>query len=150
MPRVDATNLLDAAMVAAVKGFEGFTQVATWDYQQWTNGYGTKAHYPHEVITEAEAERRLSIELDAAQGSIMHFQPTMPQGVKNALIDLTFNTGTAWMHSGLGEEVKLQNWDEAKVHLLQYDKAGGKVLKALQERRDAEASWFPKNGDLIA
>lgn len=134
---------LDPTLVKFVKDEEGFTRCATWDYQQWTNGYGTRAHHPRECITEAEAERRLGVEMEAAQAAVLHFQPTMPQGVENALIDLTFNAGAAWMHDGLGEEVRAGNWAAAKEHLLQYDHAGGRVLSDLKKRRIAEASWFP-------
>ena len=135
---------LDPTLVAFVKKEEGFTPVAKWDYQQYTNGYGTRAHYPHEPISRAEAERRLDIELSAAQASVEHFAPNAPAGVKNALTDLTFNGGSAWQHAGLGDEVRDGNWAEARVHLLQYDRAGGRVNSGLEARREAEASWFPK------
>lgn len=134
---------LDPALIAFVKHEESFTPRAVWDYQQWTNGYGTRAHAPHELITEAEAERRLLIELEAAQAAVIHFQPTMPAGVLNALTDLTFNAGAAWMHAGLGDVVKAQKWTEIKGHLVEYDRAGGQVLQDLVERREAEAKWLP-------
>jgi lysozyme len=141
--------MIDQTLVDFVKKEEGFTRCALWDYHQWTNGYGTRAHHTRECITEAEAERRLLIELEAAQAAVVHFQPTMPDGVLNALTDLTFNAGSAWMHAGLGDEVKAGNWAAAKEHLLQYDEAGGRVLSDLKKRRLAEASWFPA-GETVA
>lgn len=138
------TITLDPTLVAFVKKEEGFAAVAFWDYRQWTNGYGTKAHFARETISQTEAERRLEIELSAAQAIVEQFAPDAPQGVKNALADLTYNAGAGWAHQGLGEEIKAGNWAQAKVHLEEYDRAGGKVNAGLESRRKVEASWFPE------
>jgi lysozyme len=136
--------MLDTDLVEAVKRFEGFAPLAKWDYKQYTNGFGTRAHSKTEHISETEAQRRLVIELTAAQALVDHFAPGAPQGVRNALTSLTFNEGTGWEHDGLGEAVKAKNWGMAKAHFLMYDHAGDKVLPALEKRRAEEASWFPK------
>lgn len=133
---------LDPRLVAAVKEFEGFAPVAVWDYSQWSNGYGTKAHFPHEPITKPVAEQRLEVELEAAQSSVERFHSPMPLGVSMALTDLTYNAGPGWQHEGLGGAVKDNDWDTAKAHLLQYDRAGGRVNSGLEHRRQVEASWF--------
>lgn len=133
---------LDAALIAFVKEQEGFVSCAQWDFHQWTNGYGTRAHDHRECISQAEAERRLIIELSAAQASVVAFCSGLPQGVLNALTDLTYNAGAMWMHMGLGDEVKAGDWVQAKAHLLMYEKAGGKNRPDLEKRRKAEASWF--------
>ena len=134
--------MLDPVLVAYVKKEEKFTAEAFWDFQQWTNGWGTRAHYPREVITEAEADRRLEIELSAAQAMVDHFKPGLPTGVRSALTDLTYNAGFQWSHAGLGEAVKDEDWVAVAAHLVQYDRAGGRVLGGLLERRKTEASWF--------
>lgn len=136
-------STLDPSLIAFVKQKEGFTSPAVWDYQQWTNGYGTRAHFPREKIGVAEAERRLEVELSAAQASVVAFAPNLPSGVENALTDLTFNEGVTWQHAGLGELIKARDWSGAKSRLLQYDEAGGHVLSGLEARRMAEAAWFP-------
>jgi lysozyme len=133
---------LDPKLVTYVMGVEGFAPTAFWDYKQWTNGYGTRAHFPHETISKATAQLRLMIELEAAQASVDHFRAQLPDGIRAALTDLTFDAGTGWMHAGLGEVVTSGDTDEIKTHLLEYDMAGGKVNAGLVERRKTEASWF--------
>lgn len=133
---------IDTSLLEAVKEFEGFTAVAVWDFKQWTNGYGTRAHFARERITVTTAVERLSTELAAAQAAVDSLAVSMPAGVRKALTDLTFNAGFGWSHAGLGVAVKQQDWTTAKEHLLEYDIAGGKVLADLQKRRETEASWF--------
>lgn len=139
-------SALDPMLIEAVKRLEGFTPVAKWDYQQWTNGYGTRAHFPHEHITAAEAEKRLDAELAGAQASVDSLEVQMPPGIRKALTDLTFNAGFGWSHAGLGMAVRHKDWVTAKEHLLQYDIAGGRVNTGLEERRKEEASWFDEPG----
>jgi lysozyme len=128
--------------VAFVEKEEGFAAVAFWDYQQWTNGYGTRAHYPHEPITRPEAQQRLDVELDAAEAAVDRFAPNLPAGPRKALTDLTFNAGAGWMHAGLGVAVKAADWTAVKAHLLEYDRAGGKVNAGLLARRKTEEGWI--------
>lgn len=139
-----ASVVVDPALVTAVKGFEGFSAKATWDYKQWTNGYGTVAASSDEVVTEAVAEQRLMVELGKAAAAVHAFAPNAPIGVQQALADLSFNAGPGWMKAGLGAAVKAGDWAAAKEHLLQYNHAGGQVLAGLTKRREAEASWFDK------
>lgn len=138
------TITLDPTLVAFVKQEEGFSAVAFWDFQQWTNGWGTKAHFAHERIDQVTADQRLEVELEAAQAAVVHFQPDMPAGVLNALTDLTYNEGSGWQHQALGSFVKTKHWVGARDHLLLYDEAGGKVEEGLETRRKREAAWFPQ------
>lgn len=133
---------IDTKLLQYVIDVEKFTPVAFWDFKQWTNGYGTRAHYPHEPITKAAALIRLTTELEAAQAAVDHFRPNLPDGIRMALTDLTFNAGAGWTHAGLGEAVISGDLEEIKTHLLQYDMAGGRVNAGLLERRKTEASWF--------
>ena len=133
---------LDQRLIDEVKSFEGFTAKATWDFHQWTNGWGTKAHRPHEVITHEEADRRLLIELGAAQAQVDHYKPDLPPGVRRALTDLTFNSGNAWMHHDLGADVQREAWSAVETTLKEYRHAGGRILPDLAKRRATEISWF--------
>lgn len=126
----------------AVKGFEGYTPRASWDYKQHSIGYGTRAKYPGEVIDRNEAENRLRSEVDSARRIVDGFAPHAPEGVKAALTSLTFNAGSKWTESGLGQAVKAGDWNTAQNRFLQYNKAGGSVLPGLVKRRQQEASWF--------
>ncbi len=131
-----------ADLSSAVKGFEGFAPKAKWDYKQHSVGYGTKAKYPGEQIDQAEAERRFNQELGNAQQQVEAFAPDAPQGVKNALASLTYNAGTKWQRSGLGQAIKAGDYGKAKDIFLQYNKAGGQTLPGLVNRRQKEAQWF--------
>ena len=133
-------------LVQSVKQSEGFAPRAQWDYKQHTNGYGTRAKMPGEVIDQAEAETRLNSELGKAALMVQQFAPDAPMGVKKALASLTYNAGPGWMNSGLGQAVKAGNWKEAEQRFRQYVKAGGQTLPGLVDRRNREAAWFNEQG----
>ncbi len=130
-------NYLDA-----IKTFEGFTPKAQWDYAQFTNGYGTKALYPGEAVSPEEAERRFASEIAAARNIVEKHAAGWDEGTKAALTSLTFNAGTRWINSGLGEAVRNQDIEGVKQSFLQYTKAGGEVLPGLVRRRLAEFDWI--------
>ena len=133
---------MDARFLDRIKTFEGFTREAKWDYAQYSNGYGTKAAYKGEVIDQAEADRRFRDELNKAGEFVDKFSPGLDSGSRAALVSLTFNAGTKWMRSGLGEAVKNGAMSDAKQIFLQYTKAGGVDLPGLKSRRFEEAAWF--------
>jgi lysozyme len=138
----DSAPELDPSLISAVKGFEGFTPKAQWDYKQHSNGYGTKAQSPGEVIDRDTADQRLTSELGNAQSQVDQFAPDLPSGPRKALTSLTFNVGPGWMGSGLGNAVKSGDLDKAQNILLTYNKAGGQENPGLTARRQQEASWF--------
>lgn len=134
--------MIDTKYLDAIKGFEGFTPRAKWDYAQSSNGYGTKALYDGEVIDRAEADRRFKAEIKAAYDIVERFAPNLDDGSKAALTSLTYNAGTAWINSGLGNAVRSGDIETAKSIFQQYNKAGGQVLAGLDARRTAEIAWF--------
>src|SRR5262245_37598015 len=97
-------------LLNGIIGFEGWAPRAKWDYRQWTNGYGTRARYPGEVIDRAEAARRLQVETAKAAQLVDGIAPNAPPGVRDALVSLTYNAGPGWMRAGLGQAVKKGNW----------------------------------------
>lgn len=133
---------MDARFLDRIKTFEGFTREAKWDYAQYSNGYGTKAAYKGEVIDLPEADRRFRDELNKAGELVDKFAPGLDSGSRAALVSLTFNAGTKWMRSGLGEAVKNGAMSDAKQIFLQYTKAGGVDLTGLKSRRLEESTWF--------
>ncbi|RUO98698.1 lysozyme [Hyphomicrobium sp.] len=134
--------MVDTSYLDAIKQFEGYAGEARWDYAQNTNGYGTKARYAGEVIDKAEAERRFSSEIQKAADIVDKFAPGLDDGSKAALTSLTYNAGTAWMQSGLGQAIASGDLDKAKSLFLQYNKAGGATLDGLVQRRLQEVAWF--------
>lgn len=133
---------LDPFYSDQIIGFEGFAPQAAWDYKQHSNGYGTKALYPGETIDKETAQQRFDAELGKAAEFVNKVAPDAPAGTKAALTSLTYNAGTGWANSGLGEAVKSGDWSAAKDRFLQYNKAGGDINPGLVKRRQAEASWF--------
>lgn len=136
--------VVDQGLKNFIKKDESFVAKATWDYQQYTNGYGTKALSSTEVIDEATAEQRLDAEIDAAYKHVVNKFPSIKfdKGQLQALTDLTFNAGPGWEEESLGKQVAAQKIDSIKADILQYNHAGGQVLAGLTARREAEVSWF--------
>ncbi|MGE5510128.1 MAG: glycoside hydrolase family protein [Bacteroidota bacterium] len=126
----------------AIRKFEGFTPQAQWDYAQISNGYGTRALFPGEVIDRAEAERRFMAEIAGARAIVERHAPNVDEGTKAALTSLTFNAGDKWVRSGLGDAVRRGDMDAVRSLFLEYTKAGGKELQGLVDRRSAEAQWI--------
>ena len=126
----------------AIRNFEGFTPKASWDYAQFSNGYGTRARFDGEVIDRAEAERRFKAEISDARQIVDRTAPHVDEGTKAALTSLTYNAGTAWVGSGLGEAVRAGDLDTVREIFQKYNKAGGEVLPGLVRRRTLEAQWI--------
>lgn len=133
---------LAPSYVTAIQGFEGFTPRAKWDVRQNSNGYGTRARAPGEVIDRAEAALRLDAELGDASARVRSFHPGLDAGTHAALTSLTFNAGPAWMSSGLGSAVKAGDQAGIRQRFAQYTKANGQEMPGLQTRRTAEAGWM--------
>lgn len=58
-----------------------------------------------------------------------------------ALIDFAFNLGTGNLRaSTLRKRVNAQDWEDVPAQLLRWNKAGGRVLRGLTLRRQAEAA----------
>ncbi len=126
----------------SIKTFEGFAPRAQWDYAQHTNGYGTRALFAGETITAEEAERRFRQEIAAARAIVDKHAGDWDEGTKAALTSLTFNAGTRWISSGLGEAVRAHDLLGVKERFVEYNKAQGQVLPGLVSRRLAEADWI--------
>jgi lysozyme len=137
---------LDQSYLDAIKGFEGYTPNAAWDYKQSSSGYGTKAQPGDENIPPDQLksvhEQRFLDETAKAAASVDAFNPNLPPGVRAALTSLTYNAGPGWQQSGLGQAVKSGDYDKAREIFLQYNKAGGEVNPGLVARRQKEAAWF--------
>lgn len=134
--------MVDPSYLDAIKQFEGYSAEARWDYAQNTNGYGTRARFAGEVIDKTEADRRFSDEIKKAADFVDKFAPGLDDGSKAALTSLTYNTGTAWAQSGLGQAVASGDLDKARSLFLQYNKAGGAAVDGLVQRRLQEVAWF--------
>ena len=136
--------------LSEIRSFEGFATDAKWDYAQFTNGYGTKARFEGERIDEAEAKTRFAAEIEQARNFVERHAQGWDEGTKAALTSLTFNAGTRWASSGLGEAVRSFDIDSVREKFLSYTKAGGVDLPGLVRRRLEEVSWIGRDGDPVA
>ncbi len=137
---------LDPGYLDSIKGFEGYSPNAAWDYKQSSSGYGTKAQPGDENIPpdqlKAVHEQRFQEEIAKAAAHVDAVNPNLPPGVKAALTSLTYNAGPGWSQSGLGEMVRAGDLQGAASRFLEYNKAGGEVNPGLVARRQKEAAWF--------
>lgn len=135
-------SVLSDTLLGFVKGQEGFSSKPFWDYKQWTSGYGTKGQ-PGEFVDPSEAERRLQAELLNSRNAVAQRFPNLDGPKLDALTSFTYNVGPGWTQgSGLADAVRSGDWQSAAERLRQYNKAGGKVLPGLVNRRSAEAAMF--------
>jgi lysozyme len=127
-----------------VKPFEGFNEQAYGDYSQTRIGYGTRALEGETSITEQEAEQRLVKELKSHEDRVVkHAKKYGYKLTKNQISALTsfdYNTGSIAKLTANGT----RSIDEISSMLLAYNKAGGKVLEGLKNRRQSEADLFNK------
>lgn len=126
---------------------EGFSPTTHADFKQQSNGFGTRALPGETNISQDEANKRLDVEIGKATNLVEAFAPNATAGQKKALTDLTYNTGTGWMASGLGAAVKSGNWPLAQQIFLKYTKAGGEDQPGLVDRRKALAPLLTQTDD---
>lgn len=88
---------LSPDLINMVKGFEGFTPRAKWDYKQSSVGYGTRAQSPGQVVTRGQAEQMLQTELAKHAASVdqaaQQYGYALAPEQRDALISFSFNTG---------------------------------------------------------
>lgn len=137
---------LDPQYSDAIKGFEGYSPNAQWDYKQSSSGYGTKAQPGDENIPpdqlKAVHEQRFQDEIGKAAAAVDSVNPNLPPGAKAALTSLTYNAGPGWSQSGLGDLVRSGDLPGIAAKMQEYNKAGGQVNPGLVSRRAQEAGWI--------
>lgn len=132
-----AKNLTDF-----VKHFEGYNSKAYDDFKQMSIGYGTRARKGETSISKEEADRRLDAELGKARSHVETFNEKYGYNFSpnqlDALTSFSYNVGSLNQLTENGKRDK--NTIARKI--LEYNKAGGKVLKGLANRRKAEHNLF--------
>ena len=136
-----------ADLGAFVSGWEGFTPRAKYDYKQYSNGYGTVARTPDEEIDDAEAKRRLQVELDQKRKAVRNVFPDLAPHQEDALTSFSYNVGEGWAtgRTRLADSVRAKDWQNASRIMQEYNKAGGNVLPGLVNRRAAEGQMLLGN-----
>ena len=138
---------------ALIREFEGFVANAyLCPAKVWTIGIGTTIYPNGTKIKKGD-----TCTLDQAHEYLAHdmieFEKTVNDSVKvplsqnqfDALVSLTYNIGsTAFKNSTLLKKLNAKDYAGAADQFLVWNKGGGKVLKGLVRRREAERALFTK------
>lgn len=111
----------------------------------WTIGYGsTKGVQPGDEITEAQAIELLAADVDRhADGVRRAVNVTLNQNQFDSLVSLVFNIGIgAFQRSTLLRKLNAGDYQGAAEEFLRWRYAGGKELRGLVRRREAERAMF--------
>jgi lysozyme len=129
-----------------IKEFEDCKLRAYLDaVQVLTIGYGhTKGVKRGQTITQKEADRLLAEDVaEFEEGVNDAVKVPLTQNQFDALVVFSFNVGTgALKRSTLLKKLNAKNYVGAADELLKWNKAGGKVLRGLTRRRQAERKLF--------
>lgn len=136
--------------LALLKSFEG-KRLNSYDdgVGVWTIGYGTTRINGVKVtrgmtISDSQAEEYLKADLNS-------FEKTVNEAVKvplnqnqfDALVSLTYNIGSsAFTNSTLLRKLNASDYKGASDQFLVWNKGGGKVMRGLVRRREAEKKLF--------
>jgi len=140
-----------ATAAALCRWFEGFSaKPYRCPAGYWTQGFGT-VYKPDGTVVKSEdpditretAEAWLQHELrHNYMAGVLRASPGLagsPDALA-ALTDFAYNLGVPrYRASTLRKRVDAEDWQGAQVELLRWTKAGGRVLKGLVLRRQAEA-----------
>lgn len=136
--------------IELIKRFEGLRLLAYPDAGGiWTIGYGhTGGVRSSEVITESDADRLLSIDLEEAENEINMLNLQLTQNQFDALVSFVFNVGIGnFRNSTLLKKVsanandpsirsEFEKWNKVRVNGIL------KPLRGLTQRRSAEAELY--------
>lgn len=151
--RIPVKDLVHSdASVDLIKEFEGYRSEAYLDAVGIpTIAYGfTKGVSLGDTITKEEAVKRLDKEI-AEHTSAIHQRVKVPlyQYEYDALASFIFNVGKgAFARSTLLKKLNEGDYQGAADELLRWDKAGGRTLRGLTRRREAERDRFLGKGDV--
>ena len=144
--------MINAAGLALVKRWEGFKAKAYQDsVGVWTIGYGTTARAglgispkPGMVISEAEAAEYLRKGLEKFGQQIRpYITAPINENEWAAFLSLAYNIGPgAFRTSTALRRFNAGDKKGAAEALQWFDKAGGRTLRGLQNRRKEEADLF--------
>jgi lysozyme len=148
------------AAVDLSKRFEGFHRVPRSDPGRahpyvcpagfWTIGYGHLCDPKHPPITVAEGEAFLAQDLTNALNATLRYCPvlaTEPERRLAAIVDFTFNLGAGRLQtSTLRRRINQREWRSAALELRRWIYGGGRPLRGLMLRREAEAAMMTACG----
>ena len=136
-----------------ISSFEGIRLNAYDDgVGVWTIGIGTTI-YPNGTKVKKGDKCTQEQALEYLQHDLKSFEKTVSESVKvplsqnqfDALVSLAYNIGSgAFKNSTLLKKLNAKDYAGAADQFLVWNKGGGKVLKGLVRRREAERALFLK------
>jgi len=102
--------------------------------------------YLRSTITQERADELLAQDVHRIASAVEQYVAfPLNDNQFSALVSFTYNVGPGnFLHSGVLKHVNEGNFDLAMHSLLQWNKAGGKVLAGLTKRREEEKALFEK------
>lgn len=128
--------------IELIKKFEGCVLHAYKDpVGVWTIGYGhTVGVKSGQKVTQKQAETLLKEDLKIYENHVAKSGVKVNQNQFDALVSFTYNCGAGSLKTLLSG----RSLNEVSKALLLYNKAGGRVLQGLVNRRKAEKELFDK------
>jgi len=137
---------IGAAGLAIIRKYEGLRLTAyLCPANVWTIGYGSTGPHvkPGLTITATQADALLQTDLDRFEAAVSLGAPKSSQAQFDAMVSLAFNIGTgAFLGSTLLRKHNAGDHAGARAEFARWNKAGGKVLAGLSNRRAAEAALY--------
>lgn len=131
-------------LISFIAGLEGFKEKAYEDYGQISIGFGTKAGSLDETISREQAMKDLTKEVMKSRTIVLkaakEYGYDWTENQVDALTSFTYNVGQGGFNQLI--EGGTRGDEEISEMMLEYNKAGGKVLEGLVKRRKAESKLF--------
>jgi lysozyme len=111
----------------------------------WTIGYGHTPAQEGQEIDQAQADALLSADMQKAASAALRLCPVLATRENSlaAVSDFVFNLGAGRLQaSTLRRRINQREWDLAADEFGKWVYAGGRVLKGLIARRQAERAVF--------
>jgi lysozyme len=133
---------LSASALVGIAGWEGYSGTAYQDIVNiWTIGFGTTAGVKKgQTIDPVKALQRKLDDVKKFEGALKQcVKVPLHQHEYDAYLSLAYNIGpTAFCNSTLVRRLNEEKYDLACREILRWDKAGGKHVRGLTLRREAE------------
>jgi len=133
---------LSASALVGIAGWEGYSNTAYQDIVNiWTIGFGTTHGVKKgQTIDPVKALQRKLTDVQQFEGALKQcIKVPLHQHEYDAYLSLAYNIGpTAFCNSTLVRRLNESQYDLACKEILRWDKAGGKVVRGLTLRREAE------------
>ncbi|KJS42728.1 MAG: glycoside hydrolase family 24 [Rhodospirillaceae bacterium BRH_c57] len=137
-----AVLTLSAAGLAGIVGWEGYSGTAYRDVAGVpTIGYGTTEGVKMgDTITKPEAMARAKTDVQAFEGALRRcVKVPLHQHEYDALVSISYNIGPgAFCRSTLVRKLNAGDYVGACAEILRWNRAGGRVVQGLVNRRKAE------------